>query len=283
MYFNTLEKLSVAELADLFNRAFADYVVKVQFTPEFLEEKISTEDICLDKSVGAFSDGIPVGFIFHGIRETAGGKLGYNAGTGVVPGFRGQQATVSMYRHILPVLRNDGVTKIVLEVIEKNMPAIRSYEKVGFEKVTDLVCFKGRVTTWIRNTEIVVKKIAFADVAGKSAFRDWEPTWQNSSATMLKSDSYQTFGAFSGSALAGYITVNPQTGRVSQLAVHPEKRKTGIASTLCSRFSEACDEGLMFINIDERAAGTIAFLESIGLERFLVQHKMEIDLKNMIP
>lgn len=34
MQFNSLEKLSIIELTDLFNRSFADYFVKIEITPE---------------------------------------------------------------------------------------------------------------------------------------------------------------------------------------------------------------------------------------------------------
>ena len=41
MIFQTIENLTVAEITDLFNAAFADYVVKVQFTQGAMQEKIT--------------------------------------------------------------------------------------------------------------------------------------------------------------------------------------------------------------------------------------------------
>lgn len=40
MRFKTLENLSIETLTNLFNDAFADYFVKIELTPEILNEKI---------------------------------------------------------------------------------------------------------------------------------------------------------------------------------------------------------------------------------------------------
>ena len=61
----TLENLSLQQLTQLFNAAFADYFVKIELTPKMLNEKIISEDIKPEKSAGVFVDEKQLGFIFH--------------------------------------------------------------------------------------------------------------------------------------------------------------------------------------------------------------------------
>ena len=109
MEISSLKNLSILELTTLFNLAFADYFVKINLTPEILQEKIYSENVKLNKSVGIFSGNKPVGFILHAVRTINEQKIAYNAGTGVVPEFRGEKSTIKMYKHILPILKKSGV------------------------------------------------------------------------------------------------------------------------------------------------------------------------------
>src|SRR5210317_1896705 len=103
MRFKTLENLSVLELTSLFNEAFADYFVNINLTPVILQEKINSEEIVLNKSVGLFTNNQADGFIFHALRH----GVAKNAVTCVIPKFRGKKATVKMYCEILPQLKNE--------------------------------------------------------------------------------------------------------------------------------------------------------------------------------
>lgn len=278
MHFNTLENLSVIELTSLFNEAFADYFVKINLTPDILQEKINSEEIILNKSVGLFTNNQAVGFIFHALRN----GVAYNAGTGVIPQFRGNNATVKMYDFILPQLKNAGLTKIVLEVIDENIQAIKSYEKVGFTKERNLPGFKGKLLNSEGNNSIKIVEIENNRLNELQSFWNWEPSWQHSTATIQKSTTFKTYGAFFEQKLVAYLTANPYSGRVAQFAVNPLFRKQRIATTLFQYLAKIFTRDISVINVDGNNTETHLFLEKIGLQHFLTQYKMILNLNQKI-
>lgn len=277
MHFNTLEKLSTTEIANLFNHAFADYFIKVELTTEFMQAKIDSEDIQLDKSVGIFVDGKPVAFILHAIRN----DIAYNAGTGVIPAYRGQHATVKMYHYILPKLKSNGISKVLLEVIEENIQAIKSYEKVGFIKDHKLPCFKGKLLDIKGNTSVLISEVENFDLNPLQSFWEWQPTWQQSTATLASLPDYRLFGAFLNHKMLGYIYANVKLGRVAQFAVKRECRKQGIGTSLFQYFAEQCTCEIGVFNTDGNHVGTHIFLQKLGLKRIISQYKMTLNLNSI--
>lgn len=276
MYLNTLENLSTSEITKLFNDAFADYIIKIKLSTEFMQEKLDSEDVQLDKSVGIFKEGKPVAFILHAIRN----NVAYNAGTGVLPEFRGEHATVKMYNHILPILKSVGASEVHLEVINENIPAIKSYTKVGFIKDRELPCFKGKVHYSITNTSITFTEIKDPNFGLLKSFWEWEPSWQSSIKTLVQLTDFKIYGAFLNDELVGYIFANETLGRVAQFAVKQEYRKQGIGTTLFHHFAELCTCEIGVFNTDGNHSDTHIFLQKIGLEHILTQHKMILKLNS---
>ena len=282
MEFNTLEKLSIDQLTKLFNKAFSDYIVKIQLTPEFLQEKIISENIRLDKSIGAFSCGKPVGFIFHALRKIDNSWVAYNAGTGVIPEFRGNNTTVKMYENKLSELKHSGVSKILLEVIDKNTAAIKSYKKVGFKKTADLDCYKGTIETKAIKNDINFKEINITQCSDFFPFWDWQPTWQHSLLTLQQLPAYRVFGAYVNNELAAYAIMSPKKGRVPQFCVKPHFRRNGIGTQLFIFLSNMHPdtENLHSFNINRKSEATSLFLKSLGMDIFLSQHQMQLTLNS---
>lgn len=279
MNFDTLTKLSAEKLTALFNQAFAEYFVKIEFTPEILAEKIASEDICSGLSVGLFDNGKPVGFMLHGVRERAGKKVAYNAGTGVIKAYRGQSATKKMYEYQIPLLKQNGVSEIELEVIAENIPAIRSYEKAGFKKTANLCCFKGNPTRAETEIPVAIKKIDSPDLVAFQQFWNWKPSWQNDTNTLLKLASFDTFGAFVDDQFAGYISGNLERARVFQFAVAPAFRNKKIGNVLFHHFADTSGDAINVNNIDDPTQQTQTFLKKIGLKYALSQHKMNLKIQ----
>ncbi|WP_340111936.1 GNAT family N-acetyltransferase [Maribellus mangrovi] len=278
MYFKTIENITIPEIAQLFNDAFADYFVKVEFTPELLWDKIESEDIRSDLSMGMFNNNTPVAFMLHGLREINGKNVAYNGGTGVIKEYRGQHVTVKMYGQLIPVLKEKGVDEIELEVIDKNTAAIKSYKQVGFQKIADLDCFSGIPKPATKNDKLVIHEFDQFDHHLFKSFWDWKPTWQNASETIKKLSSCKTFVAFVANKPVGYLSTIPQRARILQFAVAPEYRKQNIGSSLFRHFADIVSTEINVNNIDDPEQYTQYFLKKIGLKHFLTQHKMTLKL-----
>lgn len=274
MQYKTLENLTTAKITQLFNQAFADYFVKIELSPDFMQKKIDSEGIQLNKSAGIFYNGKPVGFILHAVRN----NVAYNAGTGVLPAFRGQHATIKMYEFILPKLKSAGISEIVLEVIAENTQAIKSYKKVGFVKNHDLPGFKGKPTFYEINTNLKIVEIEKVNFDLLQSFWEWEPTWQHSTETLKNLPDYKIYGAFLNDKLVGYLYANSAMGRVAQFAVKPDFRNQKIGTTLFQHFAGIYTDEISVFNTDGDHLGTHLFLQKLGLENILTQHKMTLKL-----
>lgn len=275
--FSNLENISTDALLHTFNESFSDYLVKLQLTKEQLERKLISDAIDLKLSAGVYEDGKLIGFILHGINNIRHHKVAYNAATGVIPQKRGYNLAKKMYQFILPVLVKEGVTKCILEVLEKNTPAIKIYKSIGYTLKRELVCFKGipKITsTPVRHKHITkLKNIDWDEV---SSFWDWEPSWQNSVTAIQNLGTYNKIvGIYLKTKLIAYISYNPLNNRVTQFAVHQSHRRKGYGKALFQYISSANNAELSIINVDIDFGSTITFLGSIGLFPYIYQYEME--------
>jgi ribosomal protein S18 acetylase RimI-like enzyme len=275
--FRTLEDQSVAQLAEVFNHAFSDYVIKFHLTEEVLTQKIQAENMSLKHSVGAFNRNKLVGFILQGLDTVSGNKTAYNAGTGVIPDYRGQKIPQQMYQFILPLLRSEGYLRHQLEVIKGNEKAIKSYQNTGFSISRIFDCYKGTITTKPLN-QIEVRNLIQPDWALLETFTDVLPSWQNSSATIQRaSNPHIIAGAYADSQLIGFGIMDPATGRIKQFGVKKDFRRKGAGTALFHFLHSKSEMGSVnFINYDQEDQQAPIFFEKIGLEKTIEQYEMKM-------
>ncbi|MEM8763775.1 MAG: GNAT family N-acetyltransferase [Bacteroidota bacterium] len=277
MQIKTLSGVPLEQILTVFNTAFFDYLVPLQLTPEQLETKMKADGTELSLSCGVFEDEKPVAFISHGMDSIKGQKIVYNGGTGVVPHKRGAGLTTKMYDFILPILRSKGIKKVVLEVISNNVPAIKSYQRIGFETQRELLCYKGDKLTISSKNTASIKPLETYDWRLMESFGDTKPTWQNSQrALSTVSSTNIALGAYLKGQLVGYVIFTPGSKRIQQIAVKPEYRRLGIASQLLESIVHQHGNSLSVINIDAKAKDLNSFFHKIGFALQLKQFEMEL-------
>lgn len=280
MEFKTLHGIEDSELLRVFNEAFADYFVPVKMTLEQMQQKIKSDHIDRDLSVGAFADDRLVGMILHAFDRIDEKNVAYNAATGVVPAYRRQDLTKRMYNFILPRLRERNINEVVLEVITQNAPAIKIYEQIGFEPERNLPCYKGTINAQ-NNSAAIIRELVHYDWPLLKSFWDFSPTWQNSILALSElRHSNKLYGAFVNNELAGYLVYNPNSKRVQQFAVTPAFRKRGVASALFAHVAEQHEGAVTIINVDGRSEAANGFLKKVGLERFVEQVGMRWEFRS---
>lgn len=279
MEIKTLEETDLAQILTVFNTSFSDYFIPFKLTKEQLVAKMTADKTDLTVSVGVFEKGNLVAFILHGFDTINNQKVLYNGGTGVIPKKRGLGLTKQMYLFIVPRLVKKGIHKIVLEVIDKNIQAIKSYKKSGFKKIRELACYKGNVDIIKKNENIEIKELQSYNWELLESFWDIHPTWQNSNHVInkLKRDTI-SLGAYIKNQLVGYIIYNPTSKRIHQIAIHKNVRKKGIASTLIHKLTDEYGDTLSVINVDKESKSVNQFFNKIGLENSLEQLEMELVL-----
>lgn len=279
MEIRTLVGVNSNAVMEAFNQGFSDYVVPVQLTAEQWNSKTQSENVQWDLSVGAFDNEKLVGFILHGSKIRNGEQWIYNGGTAVIPSHRGQQLTQKMYAYIQPILKTKSISKVLLEVIDNNQPAIKSYETIGFKNTRRLLCFKGNYETKTADNSSNIKTLETLDWNQLKLFWDINPSWQNDiEAIMLIQPNVKAIGIYREEILAGYLIYNPISNKILQLAVHPEFRQKGFATALLHFAFQNTDKPVLITNIEDCAVDTVSFFKHLGLENMITQNEMELKL-----
>lgn len=277
MELRTLENASLPQITAAFNEAFSDYFIKLQFSTEGMAAKIKGEGILQRYSVGAFDGDQLVGFILHGYDVVDGVKTIYNAGTGVIPAYRGKGLTTALYRYSIPLLKREGIHSHLLEVIDNNHTAKKIYNAIGFETVRRLGAF--RCTEPIHKTAPYdIRAIDSLPVA--DAFMSVKPAWQNTTASINRDkEGHALIGAFEENTLVGYAAFVPATGRIKQVAVLPPHRGKRIGTALFQHMLQHSGNGqLLLTNVDEAYQPAIHFLTALGFQKILGLYEMKMQV-----
>lgn len=273
MQIRNLENVQIAVLVDAILKAFEGYFVPMPADVSYWEMRFKGARVNWNLSFGVFENEQLVGFIIHGIDLHNGLKTAFNTGTGVIPAFRNRQLVSRMYEHALPLLRENGVQKCMLEVITANDKAIRVYEKNDFRIVRKLHCFRGTLSATPDNVKL--DKTTFETIRQNNArFTKWY-SWDHSNEALEKiSHTYDVYNVSRiGAETSGYFIMNPQSGYLPQVELTGEET--------------AADYDLLFggisllrnnVRINNVDADRILFREALlrnGLENHIDQFEME--------
>lgn len=269
--YQSLANISLADNADTFNKSFVDYAVKLSITPERLAEKIETEGIDLDLSVGVFDGTDMVGFIWHGYKEQRGRRLIYNGGTGVVPAYRGKGLVQGMYTYIQQALKERQIDACVLEVITSNIAAIKTYERLGYTIKRTLNCYKGSSKG---ESQHPIQEASSLDFLDENIYWECAPTWQHANhAIQLAINDHKIYTIQVGEVVAAYVVYYTFTKRIKQIAVHQDYRRQGMATILLQRLQKQYGE-LTFTNVDASCPSLNELLASNGMNNYIQQYEM---------
>jgi len=276
----TLENSSIEELLEAFNLSFSDYVVPFCLTKQQLEDKIKSDGIKLELSAGAFEDNQLIAFVLHGYDVVGNLKVAYNAGTGVIPAKRGNKLTARLYEYVLPILHNNAIDKVLLEVITTNQPAIATYEGIGFKVIREFNCFKGAINVAATREDFEIRALDAYDWHMLHSFWDVKPSWQNSITAVEKLKPVTiSIGLYENEKLSGYAIFNPATRRIHQLSVDKDHRKRGAGKQLLGYIAAHYGKDFSAINVDEASKDTLAFMTGTGMHTYIKQYEMELWLK----
>ncbi|MFQ6601919.1 GNAT family N-acetyltransferase [Flavobacterium sp. C3NV] len=278
--FQTLENIAIEELLEVFNLSFSDYIVPFYLTKEQLEDKIKSDSITLEFSVGAFQDNQLIAFILHGYDLVDQLKIAYNAATGVIPTKRGAKLTEKMYQHALPILQGNDIDKLLLEVITTNERAIKTYKNIGFKTIRELNCYKGAINITNRKNDFEIRKLEVYNWPELQSFWDLKPSWQNSITPLEKLKNYNiSLGIYDNEKLLGYTIFNPKLKRVHQLSVDKNHRAKGAGRQLLEHIAKNYGKDVSATNIENTSKETLHFMKTIGMNIFIKQYEMEFPLK----
>lgn len=279
--FSFLTEKELPELHETFLQSFADYLVPIQLNAEQFKTKIKREGVAPSFCVAAYAGTEMAGFILTGLGEWHGKPTAYNAGTGVLPQYRGYNLTQQLYAFMLPKLRESGVEQCLLEVIQENAPALRAYKAVGFKVTRSMDLLRAQKAELLLKEgepdSITIDAIIKPDWKIYNSFWDAEPSWQNTAEAIKKSPDEKVIleARNKEQDVVGYIIFFPNTGSVAQFAVDKQSRGRGVGTALLREAVQLTSiPSLMFVNIDSTATSLLLYLERRHFRHVLSQYEM---------
>lgn len=264
--------------------AFSDYHLDMSYmTSERSWLRNLKSGVHYDCSVGAYDGQKMVGLTFVGLDDWQGEKAAFDAGTGIIPGYRGQGIAQAMFEYILPRLHERGVTTFLLEVLQPNRAAIRAYTKTGFKPTREFACYDLIAGSFSAENLVggafEVRIIDKSKVQEFKTLVDWQPSWEHSFAGMDRiPDELISLGAFSGDQCVGVLVYYPLLQWIMCLVVKQEFRRQGVASSLLKDLMERLPDSTDTVkinNIDRSDKATLAFFEQAGASLVIDQYEME--------
>ncbi len=184
-----------AELAKIFTAGYEDYYAPFSVDEEAFRFMSAIWDDDLDASRVALVDGEPAGICKLAIR----GDRGWIAGIGISLSRRGQGVGEELMRAVIDVARKRGLRELWLEVLVQNEPALRLYEKLGFEHVRELeVWTLEDVGAGSDSARSIPLEAALARVARERTER--EP-WQRADETVANLDGVEALESERGAVV----------------------------------------------------------------------------------
>ena len=230
------------------------------------------DGVRLEMSAAGFDGERMIGFCINGVGEWQDKRTAYDAGTGVIPGYRGRGVAKELFAFLEERLRDNGFQQYLLEVLTSNTPATTLYRKLGFKDTRRLAVFRSEKAIAQRNN-VLTRRIEEPDWPLYKTFWDSHPSWQNSAAAVDRVINERTIvEAHVDGECAGYGVVFTPSANLMQLAVSPRHRRKGIGSAILAALENS--KPLKINNIDENHPAALAFYEANGYKQVLSQYEM---------
>lgn len=261
-------------LYDCFLAAFSDYAVDMQMSREQFQQRLTRDGVCLDLSAGAFEGDRMIAFCMNAFGEWQKNKTAYDAGTAVIPAYRGRGVAKEMMALLERRLKEAGAVQYLLEVLTSNVPAVELYKKLGFAETRRLAVFRSD-TRIDRSSDVITRPVERPDWPVFRTFWDGYPSWQNSTAAVDRIVADRVIlGAYVNDECVGYGVLFRPSANLMQLAVAPSHRRNRVGSAILSALETEVSEPLKINNIDEDLKSSLAFYEANGYKHVLGQYEM---------
>lgn len=256
-----------------FLEAFSNYFVPVPTDFDSHFERWQSSGVDFSLSYGAFINDKLVAFILHApIKNSL-----FNLLTGVVPSARGQGLIDKIYSVVIHELKKRGFDSISLEVISKNTPAIRVYERLGFKIERELLCFKGEMpdlSSHERNLNYQVGEVKFNKEMRTLIKYPYSPEQSEDIISKVK-NVFELHEIFADQKLLAYAIYQPKSASIVQIeATEPFNQN---AYSLLSQM-HLRNEVIRINNVDLKNKNQVLLWSELGFGNYISQYEMKKSL-----
>ncbi|MBU0504513.1 MAG: GNAT family N-acetyltransferase [bacterium] len=277
----TLADVDFSDLKCCWCEAFSDYDVPLQASEEELKIRLAQDSYSPQLSVGAFDSDRLIGFWLTGLRTTNAELVGYDAGTAVIPEFRGRGVSNLLSEYLDKLLLREGVSKYILEVFCENNVALSLYRKKGFKVVDKVDTFRTEPYPCIdieNISEFSISECTLDEVyANHANLLDFTPTWQNSwEALHAVQSSTISIVIKDGEEIVGYAIYQPVLRRIAQIGIAPHADQQKIMRQIINYFrsKSPIQDKLEMVNVQPKSS-IPALLKQHGIDCFISLYVME--------
>lgn len=268
MKIENLDKSSTENIVNCLIKAFNNYFVTIPSEVSFWKTRFENARVDKALSWGVYQNDDLIGFIVNAVDTDNGELTAFNTGTGVLPEYRGNQLVDKMYKYGIPLLKEKGVSRCTLEVIDENKKAIKVYERIGFNIAHELKCYQGEIITK-QNTTIQEIELSYI----KNIESDKYYSWDNKIRTLQKAGSnYKIFQVNEKENAVGYFILNPKNGYIAQLETNNNNWESlfdGIGQV---------QSQIKINNIHQNRIGLIEYLNHLNVPNTVNQYQMEMKI-----
>lgn len=266
----SLKHTDYEELLPVFNEAFSDYDVPASLSLEALKAHLQSLSYSSGDSVGLFEKRQLVGFLLIGRR----GSVAYDAGTGIIPSYRGRGLSHTLIDNAVKHLRSRGCSTFVLEVLNTNTKAKNLYLSHGFIIRRNLQCFS------IKQAELTQQSNLFLEPhqMGYTVHASFEPSYQNSDESVVEG-LYTCSDIVDQDKRKGLVWYHPNRGLIAQINIEPAYRDESlIKQAIISCTKVGTTQLVRMLNVDEEDHLAIEMLKNVGFSNFTTQSEMVLIL-----
>jgi ribosomal protein S18 acetylase RimI-like enzyme len=266
MKIKDLASTSFDEVISCFLSAFEGYFVKLPEDKNYWKKRFENARVDWELSYGMFDGEKLVGYIINAVDKHLNSLTAYNTGTGVLAEYRGRGIVDSLYEHALPLLKQHGIEKCLLEVICENKRAIKVYERIGFTTTRTLCTYTGSIPEMI--CENTLQKCHFSQALESGLYEAEHYSWDNTAeaVAMMAEETWCLGNNISPDA---YL-VSDETGNIVQL----ESKTNNFEQLLGSAAVLAKDVKIK--NVDSERTELINTLKKWHFSNPVNQYEMEM-------
>lgn len=275
MEYKVLSQIQTEEILKCMNKAFSDYLQPIHFTKDSLQRFFQASDVNQSLSYCAYLDNIMVGFILNSSNIYNDELVVFDAGTGVIPEYRGQGVFTSLYAHTQQELCKHNIKKYYLEVIQENTRAKSLYERNGFSIVREYSVM--RLTELIhkgnhQNVQIkTLKEFNFSNVNTLTLIK---PSFEHSYHVIMKNpEFYKVAYLENDSKIEAFCVYSAHNGALIELGYDNLSDLKDILIYLASNYKTISAK-----NIDASYTSLIEMMQSIGFKEYVSQYEMVKDI-----
>lgn len=266
--FRSLDNINIDQLASCFNLAFSDYEQAICFTPESMKYYLTASAVELSLSYGAFVEEQLIGFILNASGVYQKENVVFDAGTGVIPEHRDKKVFSRLFEFTVEQLRQRGIVKYYLEVLQSNDYAISVYRKKGFSvrRAYSVLVASGNDPDLEQDVPVATYETFCAFSTAFSV----EPSFEHTSHNIEQNPQLYEVLWLDDQAYCIYARRN---GELIQLHYNNLAALKNVVAALIRRYPRA-----MAKNVDYDCPDVIQLLIELGFVEILKQYEMVRDI-----